>query len=46
MGKLAKKAKKAIAKASIKVTEGNVNSVCFWILGQPKPPKGSERLKK
>lgn len=39
-------AKKAIAKAAIMATTVNVNSACFFVIHQPKLPKGAKKLRK
>lgn len=41
-----KKVSKILADAALMVTKKNVNSTCFIIVGQPKLPKGAEKLKK
>lgn len=39
-------AKKAIAAAAKMATTANVNSACFFVIHQPKLPKGAEKLRK
>ncbi len=39
-------AKRVIAKAAIMATTANVNSACFFVIHQPKLPKGAEKLRK
>lgn len=39
-------AKRTIAKAAKMATVANVNSACFFVIHQPKLPKGAEKLRK
>ena len=38
--------KRVIAKAAMMATTANVNSACFFVIHQPKLPKGAEKLRK
>lgn len=40
-----KKVSKILADAALLVTKKSVNSSCYFLLGQPKLPKGAEKLK-
>lgn len=46
MNKFTNKLGVMVAKAALKVTEGNVNSTCMLLIHQPKLPKGSDKLRK
>lgn len=41
-----KKVSKILADAALLVTKKSVNSACIVIVGQPKLPKGADKLKK
>lgn len=46
MSKLKTKVEKVIARQALAVTSVSVNSICFFLMHQPKLPKGAECLRR